>query len=651
MTKDTQDIVIVTDANGLTLWVNEAFGKLTGYSLADIAGRKPGHVLQGAATDRKVTRAISLAIKQKQGIKTEILNYTKSGAPIWLDIEISPMFDDSSQLTGYIAIQRDISASVRRECDLSHASIGRQKAESRLRAAIEAISDGFAIHDEADRLVMANRAFRKGMNDKVTAGETFEALLRRSVREGLLDIGHTNHEEWISAQLKARRQPFSESHIGLCDGRWVSWRHKRTENNDIVVICSDISALKQHEAELNSARARAEAADQAKTKFLTNVSHEIRTPMNGIIGFNELLLQTDLTKQQKDYAKLIQSSSRSLLSLIDDILDLGKIERGGIDIEERPFKIGELVAAARSLEVLARKKNLSFRIDLKVDEDIIVAGDLRRIGQILTNLLGNAIKFTEQGRVNLEISFESGVLKLVIEDSGSGIAENKLQAVFEWFYQGSALASGQGSGLGLAIAKGLAEVMGGSLSVTSEVGQGSTFTACLPLANGYGRLVAEVPEVAKSKSAGKEKGSLVYDVLVAEDHPINRKLVLAVLQVAGWRTAIAENGKEAVAKLDEDDFDLIIMDSQMPIMNGVEATKAIRERKDWKKRTPILSLTADAMKGTEDYYLAAGADAYMSKPLKVDSLMNVLRDLVQRGRELRSKNRPVLLLEANAPHD
>lgn len=634
--EDTHDVVIVTDANGRTLWVNEAFGKLTGYSLNEIAGRRPGQVLQGAATDRKTVWAIAQAIRQKQPIKTEILNYTKSGTPIWLDIEISPMFDESRQLSGYIAIQRHISAAVRRECDLSYAALGRSKAEGRLRAAIEAISDGFAIYDENDRLVMANRAFRKGMNDEVIECETFEALLRRCVTEGLLDIAKEDLEQWIAGQLESRRQPFAETHAGLCDGRWVSWRHKRMEDNEIVVICSDISSLKQHEAELDAARSRAEAADKAKTKFLTNVSHEIRTPMNGIIGFNELLLQTELTKQQKDYAELIQSSSKSLLSLIDDILDLGKIERGGIEIEERRFKLGELVSAARSLEVLAKNKSLEFLIDLSVSEETIVVGDPRRIRQILTNLLGNAIKFTEKGQIRVSISLEDSVLRLVIADTGYGIPAEKIQAIFDWFYQGNAPCSGKGSGLGLAIAKGLAEVMGGELSVVSKLGQGSAFTVVLPLS----REIAQdtISRDAESPSAPNGNADCAYNVLVAEDHPINLKLVLAILQVAGWQTQFAEDGREALAKLDESDFDLIIMDSQMPVMTGVEAIKTIRSRGDWKRLTPILSLTADAMKGTEEYYTEAGADAYISKPLKVERFMATLRELAQRGRDLRRKN-------------
>jgi two-component system, sensor histidine kinase len=641
--EDTHDIVIVTDANGLTLWVNEAFGKLTGYNLSEIAGRKPGHLLQGRATDRKTIVAIARALQAKRSIKTQILNYTKSGLPIWLDIEISPMFDDAAHLTGFIAIQRDISESVKRQCDLSHAALGKRKAENRLRAAINAASDGFAIYDENDRLVMANGAFielHKGIEDKITPGVTFEELLRYAASEGLLDIGEGDLETWIARHKKARRLPSSETHVRFRDGRWMSWHHQRMETNEVVGIWSDITSLKQQQAQLEEARARAEAADRAKSQFLTNTSHEIRTPLNGIIGFNDLLLRTDLTETQREFAQLILSSSKSLLSLIDELLDLGKVEKGILELEAAPFKLDELVSAAHALQALAKHKSLNLQIECSLPKDTTVVGDLKRIRQILTNLLGNAIKFTEKGQVKLSISREDKTLLFVVTDTGSGIPPEGIEAIFDRFYRVGEprLGKVQGCGLGLAIAKDLVTIMGGEINVTSEIGRGSTFEVRLPIC-----LAAEKAHHASSGRPPRPvptnaNVACAYRVLIAEDHPINLKLVLALLEAAGCQTESVRDGRQALAKLDRSDFDLIIMDSQMPVMNGLEAITVIRSRRDWKRHVPILSLTADAMKGADEYHTSAGANLYMSKPLRSDCFIGAVKHLAEQGRDLRRKN-------------
>ena len=529
-----------------------------------------------------------------------------------------------------------------RNCDLTKAALSHSKAEGRLRAAIEAISDGFAIYDESDRLLIANQAFSDihlGVKDKIGPGSSFEELLRHTVASGLLDLGGEEPERWIKRQLKMACLPSSEIHLRFAQGGWMSRRHKRMENNETVRIWTDINSLKRQQAELEEARARAEAADRAKSQFLTNVSHEIRTPMNGIIGFNHLLLRTELTARQREYATLIQDSSNSLMSLIDEVLDLGKIERGALEIEALPFRLSELIAAARFLEALAGNKSLKLEIECSLPQDMIAVGDLKRIRQILVNLLGNAIKFTEAGRVRLAITREGGGLQLTVSDTGRGIPAAELKAVFERFYRISESGSAgvQGTGLGLAIARELAQLMGGEITVTSERGQGSTFRVRLPVWLNMERAPAPSQEQASGPTA-KVEPARVYDVLVAEDHPINLKLALALLQAAGCETRSAENGQQALTALDKADYDLIVMDSQMPIMTGIEAIRIIRCRPDWKCRIPILSLTADAMKGADEYHAMAGADMYMTKPLKSDCFIEAVKRLAAKGRELRDRN-------------
>ncbi len=639
--EDTHDVIILTDADGVPIWANEGFAKLSGMTLDEIATQEPRQMLQSHGAWRAQAEMILQTLRGRQPVRTQLLRRRQNGDPVWFDLEISPLFDAASRLGGFVAIQREISYCVERNCDLSKAVLSHSKAEGRFRAAMEAISDGFAIYDENDRLLIANQAYfdiHQGVQDKIGPGSSFRDLLEHSVAEALLDLGGEEPERWIARQLRMAKLPSSEIHLRFIHGGWMSLRHRRMENCDTVRIWTDINSLKRHQVELEEARARAEAADRVKSQFLTNVSHEIRTPMNGIIGFSNLLLGTELSEKQKEYATLIQASSNALMSLIDELLDLAKIERGGLEIEAFPFKLSELVAAARALEALARSKSIKLEIECSLPDDAIAVGDVRRIRQILINLLGNAIKFTVAGHVKLAISHDGDGLQLVVSDTGCGIPEAELKAVFERFHRISEDGSGRvpGNGVGLSIARDLAQVMGGEITVTSECGQGSTFKVWLPLSLKVEGATAPAAEQVSGRAA-KLEADCPYDVLVAEDNPINLKLALALLQAMGCRTQSAANGQQALTALEKADYDLIIMDSQMPIMTGVEATRLIRCRSDWKSQTPILSLTADAMKGADAYHAMAGADTYMTKPLKSDCFIEAVKHLAAKGRELRDR--------------
>ncbi len=216
-----------------------------------------------------------------------------------------------------------------------------------------------------------------------------------------MDLGGDDPELWISRQLRASLQPSSETHLHFKRHGWMSRRHKRMENNETVRVWTNISSLKRQQADLEEARARAEAADRAKSAFLADISHEIRTPLNGIVGFNDLLLRSDLTEQQREYATLIETSCRALLSLTDEVLDLNKIERGMLEIGSDPFKLADLIAAARGLQAFAETKSLKLIVESSLPSDTVLVGDSKRIQQIVLNLLGNAIKFTDAGSVRL----------------------------------------------------------------------------------------------------------------------------------------------------------------------------------------------------------------------------------------------------------
>jgi PAS domain S-box-containing protein len=467
-----------------------------------------------------------------------------------------------------------------------------------------------------------------------------EELCRRTIT----DLQHPDDRaavlDEVERLIAENIQSFEISSRHIANGGKVLWVHKHVSLlRDAAGRPTHIMALVSNLTERKRAEA-AQAADQAKSKFLANVSHELRTPMNGIIGFNDLLLKTGLTKQQREYGEIIRTSSNSLLALIDDVLDLEKIERGCLDICERPFALAELISAARPLEILAANKSLDFQVLCALRVDTILFGDLTRIQQILTNLLGNAIKFTDTGNIRLSITRDRENLLLDIADTGCGIPAEELTAIFDWFYRCNSPSARKipGSGLGLSIAKKLAELMGGKIAAASEVGRGTNFMVQLPLFQpGSG---SENSTIAPSQNSEAKMGSVSghYDVLIVEDNPISLKLASAVLETAGFQIQCAENGHQALAKLDEAEFDLIIMDSQMPAMTGIEAIQIIRSRPDWKRLTPILSLTADAMKGAAEQCLSAGADRYMSKPINLDVLKEIAKALANQGRMLRGEN-------------
>jgi len=400
------------------------------------------------------------------------------------------------------------------------------------------------------------------------------------------------------------------------------------------------SYLKEATVRAEELAVKAESAARAKSEFLALMSHELRTPLNGVLGFAELLSGTRLDEEQQEYAKTILDSGNHLLDVVNDILDFSSIEKGRMQIEAAPIVIATLAeATCRAIRKAAADKGIEFRCVLAEGIPEKITGDSRRIRQILTNLLGNAVKFTREGAVSLVIAPASGegfrALDFSVEDSGPGIAQETLGQLFKPFSQADSTVSRQfeGTGLGLAISRRLAEAMGGTLGVESTPGVGSKFTFRFPLENPPPPLPKDLTDAppatdAVPEAAGTAKppeGSLI---LVVEDDAANRLLAGKMLEHLGCRVEFAVNGEEAVEAFASGKYSAILMDMQMPVMDGMEATRRIREIETG-PRTPIVALTANVMPGDREMCLEGGMDEFLTKPFKLEDLKRMLARFLQ----------------------
>ena len=615
---------IAADGRVETEWMTGAFTRITGYVQPELT-RQGGGLTIVHPDDLPIALGRLQRLMAGEEDTSEYRILARDGTVRWIRDHGRPIWDeDEGRVTRVIAAAEDITE--------------RKRAEEERERFFTLSSDLLAVTDVEGNFRRRNRAWQHLLG--FTAAEL----------DGMSapDLIHPDERaESIAAvrRLAAGVPLANAQNRNRCkDGsyKWIEWSVAAAAGEGLVYSSGrDITERKQVEVQLQQAKQAAEAANQAKSEFLANMSHEIRTPMNGIVGMTELALDTELSAEQREYLGLVQSSAHALLTVINDVLDFSKVEAGKLDLTHAEFSPRDWIAEmARMQTPHAVQKGLRLAWHVAAAVPAALVGDAGRLRQVLLNLVSNAIKFTARGAVEVDLDLAEArgadvVLHCAVRDTGIGIAAEQQAAIFRPFEQadGSTTRRFGGTGLGLAISAQLVGLMGGRLWVESAEGRGSVFHFTVPLAAAPAAAALpsppSAPPPAPRRSPAEADGAApCLRILLAEDNPVNQKLVVRLLEKRGHRVAVAANGREVLAALRTGEFDLVLMDVQMPEMDGFEATAAIRAgERAGGARLPIIALTAHAMSGDEALCLAAGMDAYVSKPIQSAHLFAVIARL------------------------
>ncbi|HEX5227747.1 MAG TPA: PAS domain S-box protein [Bryobacteraceae bacterium] len=669
-------LVVVFDSQGHIVFCNDAFERVMGYSRADLKGKLFFDVLVSPDGRERSRQRLEHGFSARAATAFENEWIARSGERRRISFSNVPMLNGAGEAQYYIATGIDITGRYRAEQELV-------RSESQFRSIWEASCEPMFLTAGDGRIVRVNAAFAAllGCDTSSLEGLTLAEMFAPEQRDELSAC----HRACVASPAKEhffeRELRFERGRSGIFE---ISVTRIEIEEQPIQMLCivRDVTARNRDAGELARAKEAAEAANRdlleanrsleetgrvaremadraealsaAKSDFLANMTHEVRTPLNGILGMTGLALETNLSQDQREYLELVKSSAEALLSLVNDVLDFSKYEAGKLGLDYVDFSLRELLRdVLRPLALRASVSGLNFEsaVDDRVPDRLM--GDPLRIGQVLRNLAGNAVKFTNQGKVTVQVRLESldasldeskATLWISVADTGIGVPLEKQRQIFEPFTQadGSTTRKYGGTGLGLSISSGLVELMGGRMWLESEPGRGSTFNFTLPLELAEARRTKELEppgdHAALNGAAGVVKRNL--HILVAEDNSVNQRLATRLLEREGHSVTIAGSGREALEALEKSQpgpvpFDLVLMDVQMPDMDGLEATSCIRRlERVWGRRVPIVAMTAQSAESDRVRCLESGMDAYITKPVNVPDLMKMIESVVPGGKSM-----------------